>query len=1119
MGIFSTVSEVNKNSKNFKLWEEKQRLETAQREKLYETNDYTEEELEKAKALGENIIGAIDVMDNHSESVAENVETATAPIVGAAPFLGGALGAWGSIKYLVNPAYKKIDEIKSTFFEKEDAKKLYTKIRYSLQNQDSTLAYNFSFTKKNHIKKIKDSGLRKQAEDLYKKYTKTVAPSRKKIFAAIGITIGTVVLSFVGSIIAATNLQVRSSRVARFQARRELEDPKNFVNYTPEQIAKAKADMMEDKTQKKEKSKIRSGKHLDENDKKPKLKQGFWGSLIGIIRDNKAYKTAKIQDRDESKIVTRELSEEEIIQAEKDKEIIQRTVRVINNEAEKNSENMETAANVLIGGTPLLGLAVGSLTSWILNKTGIVDKKIEKIINKSASEDTKNLLNKYKEANNNKNLRGISGLVKKLGLYGDYVSSMMNDLEVSAKKSNTHVKASDYIKRGATAVLTNSKGRNWIFGLIGSAVTGMVGLVLGLKLQKSAARAGRYTAKVELEKDPRNFIGYTEEEYGQVNDVKPVRKESRFKEVVLFIPRVLKQYRNYNQYKKHEFEEKQELRKYLHKQDVTEDQLIEAKNLQRKVFNTFEKVDENSQKYSESMEATIEIAQPFVVFGGYIAMCIPALLAIRGIYKVKENPAKIVEKVSGWMKNSSKLVNSKLSRKYLDGVASNIPAKTAEVTLQNKPVGLIMNGIDLKNDGAIIILQKAFKNLKLSPNELRKLNDHEIRNKVYLVGAELKKSLKEDSNLCKLLDNIMKLPAESQIDTLDMVLNPQNIGKIAPESYKKILEAFSPYIESSKSLIATLQKCIPIDALKQMLGTISTESLDPSLTKSINNLKSVINRLESENIVDTLVSQQTMQKFVHDIGEITSTIKKRSPQLKENPLIQRFLENCEIPLSNDVLNALKSLPNVIENPSQMKNIIEQIHNGLKAESLDSSVKLNEVVDFPNKLKKLNLRTTLLSFVEKPSDFVKKFKSSINKASEEEFNKIISNNPILKNIHGLDKDCLIKILENLEKSVDNIPKDELKKILDSILETFNKNPDEFINLVKKGNLKNILLTPELQNLLIVTGISIPTLTIIVTYAIESWLAGLELKAGRLGVMKSLEDLEDPRYYANIEPVQD
>ena len=42
-----------------------------------------------------------------------------------------------------------------------------------------------------------------------------------------------------------------------------------------------------------------------------------------------------------------------------------------------------------------------------------------------------------------------------------------------------------------------------------------------------------------------------------------------------------------------------------------------------------------------------------------------------------------------------------------------------------------------------------------------------------------------------------------------------------------------------------------------------------------------------------------------------------------------------------------------------------------------------------------------------------------------------------------------------------------------------------------------------------------LTIVLTYAIEAWLANMELKAGRLGVMKSLEDLKDPRYYANIE----
>ena len=35
-------------------------------------------------------------------------------------------------------------------------------------------------------------------------------------------------------------------------------------------------------------------------------------------------------------------------------------------------------------------------------------------------------------------------------------------------------------------------------------------------------------------------------------------------------------------------------------------------------------------------------------------------------------------------------------------------------------------------------------------------------------------------------------------------------------------------------------------------------------------------------------------------------------------------------------------------------------------------------------------------------------------------------------------------------------------------------------------------------------------------IETWLADMQLKAGRLGVMKAMEALDDPAYYADIEP---
>lgn len=52
----------------------------------------------------------------------------------------------------------------------------------------------------------------------------------------------------------------------------------------------------------------------------------------------------------------------------------------------------------------------------------------------------------------------------------------------------------------------------------------------------------------------------------------------------------MKQYWAYNKYKKTEYKEKQALKDLLKKQDITPEQLREAKNLQRKLFNTFEKL-------------------------------------------------------------------------------------------------------------------------------------------------------------------------------------------------------------------------------------------------------------------------------------------------------------------------------------------------------------------------------------------------------------------------------------------------------------------------------------------------------------------------------------------------
>ena len=1080
MGIFSTSAEVIKNKNNFKLWEEKQRLEQAKREKLNSSSEYSEEELEKARALGENIIGAIDVMDNHSESVAENVETATEPLVFLAPLLGGGLSAIASFKFLINPAAKKIDEIRRAELSTDSAKELYNKIKTSLDKD----VRNFSLISKSDVKKIKDPTLRKQAENFYKNLSKKTSIYKKSYWAAGALFIGSILASFMGSIIAATKLQVNSSKVARFQARKQLEDPKYFVNYTPEQIAQAKADLEEAKNLEKQQKGLFKKRHKGE---KSKLKQGLWGSLIGLIRDNKAYRVAKKQDNDESKIVTRELSSKELIQAEKDKEVIQRVVRVINNEAEKNSENMETAANVLIGGTPFLGVAVGSITSWILNKTGIVDKAVNKSIDKNASQMTKEFLNKYKEVLKKDSPKGIINKLKhfieKQGYYFSYVGSMITDLELSQPIENgirKPVKPSDYFKRGATAVMTSAKARNRIFSIAGGIMTGLAGLIIGLKLQKSAARAGRYTAKRDLEKDPRNFIGYTQDEYNEVQDVKPVKKESRFKEVTLFIPRVLKQYFAYNKYKKHEFKEKQELRKYLNNQEVSEQQLLEAQNLQRKVFNTFEKVDDNSQKYSESMEAAIEIAQPFVVFGGYLAAVTPFVLGALGLYKAKENPAKVIEKLTGWLKNSSKITNSKLVKKYLEGVSNNVAPVTSYINVEHKPLAHLLQGVDLHKDAKLDIVKKLIKNFKLSPEELRKLPPNEIENSIRQFYYSLKnikigeKSLIQFLEMDKYLEKILYMPTNLKLDALDIMLNPKNIKNISKENYDAILKIFAEKLETPKLIINTLLTEIPTKELKSIISKLKTiEGIEEVIGKELfEKLTKLINKLETpqnltDDLVNSLTSQETISELVKGLNDLFSKLKNVPATLKNNKALEAIMQQ-EIEMPAEMLIALRKLSKPNGNSESYKQALIDIKNLLNNPSNTHRT----------------FKTTIKGMIDEGKTSIHKVKSNIDlkksiiklkeqseKTSPEQLDKIIKNIPYLKKLEGLDKDTLVKILGNLEKAIDNIPEAELEKIKHSMIEAFNKNPDEFVKMLRTGRITEVFLTPQLQRVLVVKACTV------------------------------------------------
>lgn len=1124
MDFFNSLSQIAKNKNNFNKWEENQKQEQAKREALYQKRQYSDEELANAKALGKNIIDVVDIMDNHSESVAENVETAVQPIVAGIPILTILGSTLAYIKYIAEPIDKKVWQHIKELDKNEDATKLCNRIT-EFNNQNGIKNPNFytwGLTKERKIKKIKDPKLKAEAMDFYKQFKKDIAPLRHKATIGKYGAIAGFLFSFVASNIYAAKLQVDSSKIARFQARKALEDPKAFVNYTPEQIEKAKQE-------------IADHPELKKQSHKDKLKTGMLPSIINLFKDRKAYKNAIKNDTDESKKVTRDLSPEELTQAKKDQEVLQRTVRVINNEAEKYSENMEVASQVLINGTPFLGAGVGLVVGTILNKTGILKKIISNKVNKNGSEKTKELYNEFAKLNENAPGYHIK--------WKQFFTSYMDDIQQANLKdvNNTIGQNSkiqkNIIKNGKQAIsglIAHKWGRKGLIGGIGSIVTGFAGLLIGLKLQKSSARAGRYTAKRELEKDPRNFIGYTKEDYEEVKDVKSTKKpESKIKEYAMFIPTVLKQYYAYEKYKNTEFKQNKLLQEQLQKQDVTEEQLRDAKNLQRKLFNTFEKVDDNSQAYSESMEAAVEIAQPVVTYGGLLALLTPFIYIGAQIKKGKITGGKVLEKAINFFSKSSEKLQSKWFKKYLSNVEKNIPYKVGGTNVKYKPAATILKEINLQNDSVFDIISKAYKNLQNSTTELRKIPEYEQFKQIYSFRKTIKSYLMlKDKNTAEKVDKVLEQinianPA-TRADMLDILLNPKNIKNMSKENYDKAYSALRKIIDNTigrekidkfysnihnafkeielddfKSNIIGLLNDIP--ELKTKIPQEKVEKAFKTLDELINgNNEAIFNNTINKQI-DNLFSHKNVTEAINTLEQISNELKNIPEILNKNPELNNMLnmlKTKEIPINADIIKELKKF-NIEINP--------------ETKSLRINDALNILSKTKDKIKAFTIKDIYQNIpkdIINPKKSLQSFKTHIESLTDEQFAQQMGN----IGFSSIDKETMMKILPKVEKILDNIPKEEMQKIWTTLITEFNEHPDEFIKLVKTGKIGNIFITPGLKNTLAALGISWTVFTLAITYAIESWLADMQLKAGRLGVMKAIESLNDPRYYANIESTE-
>ncbi len=858
---------------------------------------------------------------------------------------------------------------------------------------------------------------------------------------------------------------------------------------------------------------------------------------------------------------------------------------------------METAAGVLIEGTPLLGGVVGAIINLIINKTGlgdkITEKNFQKFLNKAPEADKESLKQLFNQVQEDSKTKA-KGLVGKFTKMQNSFSLFWETMRINFEQ-NQAAKTSTFqeVFQGFKSMYQSSKVIKFTrgFGIvaIGSMITGYVGALLGLKLQKSSARAGRFIAKREIEQNPMNFVGYTEQDFDSVKDIKAPKKSTKenFVNYITFLPRVIKEYFDYEKFKKTEGKDQKELLKELNKLEVSTEQLQEAKDLQRKLFTTFESVDDKSQEYSESMEAANEMIQPLIPVFGYSLLVLPVVIA--GIKTVKKGVPGAIESVTGTVAKHTKFLKGKAVNKYFNQVSDNIADVVAKQKVDDKSISLLTKNLTPEQVNELkAIIQKT----KGTDNELKELMK-EMSNAGFANSAiesllsmikpfiknedaikELEKTCSDPTKIAdfvnnlglpnikisSLLDSVSKIQAQegSFVENLkikDLLSNLTNASKKA-QGHDNELKAFLLELTKKGGFVDTLsdsqimniiniltnsatndksgiigritdkinKKTTKI-GMKQALKTIANSKDLPNIkiSQSINDIINSINSAKGADneILAILKSFKDTKTFNQGVDKLLSTLPENlSPEeivstinSRLNNILPKSIEDLlitEIKAKGDIKKAINSVINNAKLPIDFKFSQAIPTGGIKLDSIANITKKDIE----------NLKKTLLD----------KNKGLITNWTQEQIKNGTFRNKVLENIDslpdGMIKDLLrsivnssatdeqlAKIFSNVAQCLKNIPTDQFKKILDTAFVEFKKNPQKFIEALKSGEFAQILVTKGLVTTTALASFGWSALSIALAFCIESTFASMQKRAGRLGVMKGLEELGDEKFYSN------
>ncbi len=884
MAFIRVLNDIRINQKNFKTWETEENDNDERRKVLYEKG-IGKDRFEETKAKGDLIIDTITRMDQHSENVGEDVEAVTSQIQSLAVLgaLFGGVFAGGKLVANSEKAY-------NTAFEA-----LQNDAKYKPLIQDLTQANKAKFDiPRQGLTKIESSKTllksRRTGTDLLTYYFKDMKKDLPEFYAAnktaidgfakeadvlkktlsrgrmFGISAGAAIpiVAFIAAVLAATKLQLHGSRVARWQSRENMKDEKNFVIYTPEQIEKAKQSLAANPPKK-------DGWFGGWFGKKDAEERGFFQNWLGLAKDFRKYNDWKKNDTDDSKKVMRDLAPEELAEAKSDQATIQRIVKKINNKAEVYSQNMETAATTIFGSSLLGGWLLGKGADWIIQKTGVTERYFDSVLRKyTTAEIADGVKEIFKQ---DSPLKPFEKRAKGVEVF-EQIQAYMKSPE--GKNLSTLNKLKSF---AATSPMCRTK----LGAYVSTFIVGIAGTFLTLNLQKNAARAGRYKAKEEFKQNPQEYLHYTPKEIQNVKEITSTPKTlgERAWEYFTFLPRCIADMRAYGKYKKGELKDTKVLQKELQKIEISAEQTREAKNMQRKLFNTFEKVDENSQLYSETMEAANEMAQPVIIYGGIAAACTPLIAVAIGLATGKISVAKAADWFTSIAGTGGGLfAKTGWFKRYMSQAADNAATIIKGVELDSTPIADMvkqyrsakLNDIVKTHLGDIDL-----NNFKIDKSFISDLIDK------FAPTPEAKAALNQvfkAQNTDEIAENIMQAMRKNNIDTAKIMnMSIDDIIKVLPKAEigQTAIKLLPSKVETFAGLKLFTSRTLSDNALKELsehtIGVMQVGKVDKAyVMKMIDKLEKLAGSVPQKEFFEAFnkilaAAAENPDKFMHLIKE------------------------------------------------------------------------------------------------------------------------------------------------------------------------------------------------------------------------------------------------------------